>query len=177
MQNLETGENKPPTMSLVRILWAAFVFSQVIYVVVAFAIVPPRGAVSMSEGALKELAVEGGAAGQSTLTWHPYALMALATLIASYFIPRVILASAKTQMPNLKPNHAMLEVPLAAVLKAAFTPFLIRIALIESISIFGLAASFVLRTPELGAYFTAVSLTAMAMNFPTEGGMRGMLGL
>lgn len=163
-----------PTAQLLltpRILWAALLASQGIYV--ALLVVP--GLLERGEGAPDPQMIVA------------LAVAALGTSVASFVMPVFLRRSAMARLsipmrdvpdPNavqgfrgVAPTIREYVDPIAARQRAAglaFVPLILSLALSEAVSIFGFLAGFTGHPPQVWAPFFAVGMTLTAIRFPTE---------
>jgi F0F1-type ATP synthase membrane subunit c/vacuolar-type H+-ATPase subunit K len=135
-----------------RILWAALLVSQGIYVwVLAFSgavpppMEPPDPMLPMVLGAV-----------------------ALSVAVASFVVPMLLLRSASGASQHAPSGRQQAHA-------RTFTPFIVSLAMSEAVSIFGLVAGYLGHPALVWAPFFAAGFVLTAWRFPTEGRMMGPL--
>jgi F0F1-type ATP synthase membrane subunit c/vacuolar-type H+-ATPase subunit K len=98
------------------------------------------------------------------LEWA-FALMSLSCLVVSYFLPRKLLRAALGQEDPA-------TVPLEKLVGMAFTPWIVRMALTESIGIYGLLAAMMSHQPSKVLPFAIIAALVMITAMPSERALR-----
>jgi len=93
------------------------------------------------------------------------AFMSLSCLAVSYFLPRKLLRAAVGQED---PE----TVPLEKLVAMAFAPWIVRMALTESIGIYGLLAAMLSHQPSKVLPFAIISALVMVTAVPSERALR-----
>jgi len=137
-----------------RVLWGSLIMSQVAYLAVA------------------HVSVRAGGPGPSFVQILVGA--AIMSALAAYFLPRVIAHAAVKQ--RLTEGRTLAELSLTDLLPLLFAPLLVRWALIESISVFGLVAAFMSNDLQAQYPFAAAGILGMLLNFPSESKVRDLAG-
>lgn len=156
-KNVSPGEQAapaPPPLLVLQIIWGAMLLSIGMYVGVAF-FVPFTGEAT-AETRVMELALT---------------VVALVLLAVSFVVPRRMLAQAiaQRQAEGEKDPGA---IPLAALVTAAQSPWIVRLALCEAVAVFGLMLVFLSHQPMKIVPFAALSALAMLAAFPSESALR-----
>lgn len=141
---------RPPSQQVLLIIWAALLASHVIYALMA----------------LKGLAPSSGANTLPEMVQPALAALSVANVIVAIIVPRMILAA------SIKKNPPQTE---QQRLVAVFTPLIVRYALYEMVSIFGLVLAITGSRPEQYAPFFGAGIFLMLLNFPSPGYRRRML--
>lgn len=154
---------KPNPAFVLLILWAAMLATQAVFVFVA------RTATSGALSAPDQVAM-GPARG--SLSVPMFAGLAIVSLLLAIFLPKLL----------MKPQIAKLEqtggpVPIEKLVPIAVTGKIIRWAMLESITIYGLMLALFNADPNIILPFAAVALIGFALTFPSEKSIRGFLGV
>jgi hypothetical protein len=149
-------------MRVIRILWAALTFSNVLLGVVAAFQVPPRGAVLDSQTTILLFACAAGGA------------------VASFVVPRIVLAQALRKVrvevypadspapPGTPPGRfAQPEQAARRAFALAFQPFILSMALSETVSLIGLCIRVTGGSLTTALALVAIGTTLAAWRFPS----------
>jgi hypothetical protein len=152
-------QKAPPATFTVQVIWGALLAGQLMYLMAAFQMTAKRAAgqnlsaVATDPGVLK----------------LPFTILAVAVCAAAIFIPRIL---AKTNPKGVDTQNA----PLTEVIPLFFTPFIVRIALFEAVTLFGFVLVIAGREPITTMLpFMAASVVGFILNFPNEVKIRGLL--
>lgn len=135
----------------VRILWGALLFSSLLYGFALYFVISQQGdeyASPMDPQLLKGLG-----------------LAAAISLITAIMLPRLLWSKINVGQGVRAPM--ITEEMVMPHLQSFFTPFIIRLALIESVAMFGFAMSFLSRDMNYYYALEAVAVMAMLANFPS----------
>ena len=153
-------------LATLQILWAAMLGTQGIMVLISqtATVSPLANSPSAIDSQL------GPAAG--SLPVSLFVLLAMFSLGLAIFLPKLLIKQKVLRVQN-EPGQTALEklVPIAVTAKV------IRWAMLESITVYGLILSLVNGNPYLIYPFAAVSLIGFAMTFPNEKAIRNALSV
>lgn len=121
-----------------RIIWLAILVSNIIYVVVAYMAIVP--AVPFAEGARHPLTI-------------PLYVAAGTALAAAFIIPSFLARSRTTYGESMEPQPAL-------------PSLILKLALFESVTIFGLVLAFVSRAPSMILPAVAVAMAGILAAYP-----------
>lgn len=144
---------RPVSLLPLQIMWGALTASTVGYAGLAFAVAPQTASLPAESVRPIELA---------------FALASLLSLGASYLIPRLWLAKETEKLGGKR-------LELADVLRVVTSAWIVRLALSESVGVFGLVLALSSGQPVRSLPFFALSLLAMLTAFPSENALRGAL--
>lgn len=148
---------KGDKMVLARLIWGLLLLSQLMYLF---------GVNTLNARAAKPVEPQYFDFNQP-LTM-PFIGLALVSLIASIAIPRWVIHSGRKKL-----KHS-LDRPLADLLPAFFTAFIIRLVLLESITLFGFVLAIVQHDVKRFLPFLGTSLLGFALHFPNETKVRAL---
>ena len=143
-----SGAEPSPLLQL-RIIWGALLFSVALYVGLAFFVQLPPAAAGAPQQPFELI----------------FAVAALGSLGASYFVPQLLIK----QLAKPPTDAPLDEKKLARLL---MTPWIVRLALCESVAVLGLMLAFVSQQPMKIVPFAALSALAMLTAMPTETALR-----
>jgi len=154
-QGAPAGGDGPPLPSALfslQIIWVALLLSVGMYVGMAFLVI-----------------ARGSGAPDSPIpiaTLEPaLALMSLACLGAAYFVPPMLFRTALG-----KQDVAALDLPKLVAI--SFTPWVVRLAMSETVAIFGLVLAMLSQRPMKIVPFAVLAVLAMLAWFPSERALR-----
>ena len=99
----------------------------------------------------------------------PLSAMAIVVYAAAIFVPRFL---TRANSKSIDPENA----PLAQLITLFFTPFIVRLALFEAVTLFGFVLVIAGREPVSTMLpFMAASVAGFVLNFPNESKIRGFL--
>jgi hypothetical protein len=133
----------PNPMLTIRILWGALLFSSVIYGLVLNMLVHPEG---------------GG--GQNEMYGIVFPLIGLINAGLAVFLPEILSKGIRARIQD--PSD------LRRVLQQYFVPFIVRMALFESVVIMGFMWAFLTKTTMYYYPMWFVGAAGMIWSFPTE---------
>lgn len=133
----------------IKIIWGALLASHFFYGV-ALVIV-------LKEQAPQELQIPIVAA---------LSMMAVMMCILSFVLPRMLINQIKKD--KFKNSSDLHTANLSALVQLYLTPFIIKLALLESGALFGFALAFMHKRIELFFPFAMLSIGIFLMNFPSE---------
>lgn len=168
--NTQTARRPNPLATLL-ILWAAMLSTQAIFILIA------RTATSGSQPSNPDSLTNtipdySAPAATGTLPIPMFVALAAVSVLLAYFLPKLI---AKAQIAKLKQEGG--TIPLEKIIPIAVTTKVIRWAMLESVTLYGLILSLTNADPNLILPFAAVALVGFALSFPSEKGIRGALGV
>lgn len=138
-----------------KILWAALAATQLMLVFVATIQQPPA---------------------QPLDDTMRFALMAVAggTLFLAFVLPQMFGKQLRAGFE--KQGRAVDGIPLPEIAQKAIVPFIIRCALLDSVTVMGFLLSFMSGDMTYVMAFAAIALVGFALTFPSERNVRGLLG-
>jgi hypothetical protein len=140
-----------------RLVWAVLAISNLIYAVV---LLTQFGGLSAPFPSGHPLLV-------------PLMVISSMALAISMVLPKAFFIRAKQRL-----DQAGTSVPTEAELQAAFfAPWVIRMAMLESISVYGFVLAMVTQAPVAFLPFGAVALLTQLSQYPSPQRIRGMLGV
>lgn len=142
----------PPLMNL-QIIWGGLLVSTVIYVFVAYSVGAQGAAPDPEQTRIFELVC---------------AVVALGCLGVSFVLPRRLLAAA-IERDSIEVGQ---DTPLPKLVRAAFTPWIVRMALCETVATMGLMLALISHTPMKIMPFAALALLSLLTAFPSESALR-----
>jgi hypothetical protein len=147
----EEGRPGPARLISIQIVWGALLATVVVYVATAYLVISGdnKSAAATDLGTLELL----------------LAVMSLSTLGLSFVIPKKILGKA---IGSDDPDALTIE-QLSA---RAFSPWIIRLAMSESVALFGFVAAMVSHQPSKILPFAVLSALAMLMALPSDRSLR-----
>ena len=145
------GSQTPSPLRSLQIVWGALICSLGSYVGVAYVVTAHAGSAAESAPvATMELA---------------FAVAAVGCLGVSYLLPRKLLRTALAK-------EDVATIALEKLLPHAFSAWILRMALTESVVIFGLVLAMMSGQPQKVLPFVILSLLAMITAIPTERALR-----
>ena len=157
-----TSKNTAVPLKIFKLMWGALLASQFVYAFVLFNVAVKKADLPVTPRWLPnfqnpfESAILTMAVGSATL---------------AFFIPRLIAKSAKTNASESGAREESLSANL-------FAAFLVRLAIVESICLFGFMLGMTAKTPTLIVPFLAASALIYLKNFPSDSRkVEGDLGL
>ncbi len=139
-----------------KIVWFALVLSQFLYVFIA-----------AQNGGEWDLSSVGIGPDFTDQTQGTLAIVAFGNFVLAWIIPEFVLKSIRPKLAaNLSPQ---------AVLRSAFAPLIMRLAILESVTLLGFVIAYLSHQPAKILPFMALSLTGFIKCFPTEDRMRSFL--
>jgi len=96
-------------------------------------------------------------------------ILSIATLTLAWLIPKMIWKTSVKNLPSTAPNESDL-------LEGFFTGFVLRLALLESVCLYGFIAGFLQQQPSLILPFLGASAAGFVANFPNRTFIRKTLG-
>lgn len=162
----QTTRKMNPLVTL-QVLWAAMLATQAIFVLISQTATtsPVSTAGETSAAVALEPAV-------GSLPVSLFVLLAFVSLALAVFLPKLLV---KAKVLQLRPEAG--QTPLEQLIPIAVTAKIIRWAMLESITVYGLILSLVNGNPYYIYPFAAVSLIGFAMTFPNEKAIRTALGV
>ena len=142
----------PPLINL-QIIWGGLLVSTVIYVFVAYSVGGQGAAPDPEQARIFELVC---------------AAVALGCLGASFVLPRRLLAAAIAR----DSTDVGQDTPLPQLVRASFAPWIVRMALCETVATMGLMLALISHTPMKIMPFAALALLALLAAFPSESALR-----
>lgn len=137
------------SLKTLTIIWGALMASQVIYGIALQTIVKDQEP--------QELQIPMVAA---------LSMMAVVMCVLSFFLPKFILNQLKKdQFKNPGDNQ---RASISQLIQVYSSPFIIRLAMLESCALFGFALAFIHKRIELFLPFATLSIGLFILNFPTE---------
>jgi len=94
--------------------------------------------------------------------------MALVLLGLSFFLPKFILNEAKKNMAGKQAHVDIRNMDIESLMIHFQTFFILRLALLESVALFGFSLGFLNKNMELFYPFVAVTMIGFLLNFPNE---------
>ncbi len=98
------------------------------------------------------------------------AVMAAGTLAIAWMIPRIIWNQASKKLPAVE------KLSESDLFEGFFTGFVVRLALLESVCLYGFVAGFLQRQPSIILPFLGASAAGFVLNFPNRTFIRKALG-
>lgn len=142
---------------VIKVIWGALVYSQLMYGVVIY--------LTQREYLDAPFATD-----------HPMfmntVVMAVAAFAAAIFIPASLLETAKRKMKDQASGGGQTN-----YVAAYFTPWIVRMALFEAVTIFGLTFVFQSHIPVAFVPFAVVGLLGQVSQFPSEQRIKDAVGV
>ena len=148
------------SLQVVRILWGAFFATQFIHLFVLFS-TAQAGEAPASAAEIRSLFFMLGPA-------------AAFSLVLAIFLPPRIGRQVMSKRPNGPGSLA--SIPESELVQLVLSPFIVRIAFIESICTFGLVGAFMTREPRFIFPFLTVSIVAFLRTIPTRERLEALFG-
>lgn len=164
------AQSKPKAnpLTVLLILWAAMMSTQAIFVIIART-ATLGGQASVAPAVASDAAAAPGVYG---LPVPMFAGLAVISVLMAVFLPKLLV---KAQVSKLGQTGE--RVSLEKLAPIATTMMIVRWALLESVTLYGLILSLTNADPNLILPFAAVALIGFALTFPSESGMRKALGV
>jgi len=96
-------------------------------------------------------------------------IMSAGTLLLAWFVPKLLWKDAARKLPPTGTDESDL-------LEGFFTGFVVRLALLESVCLYGFVAGFLQKQPSLILPFLGASAAGFVVNFPNRTLIRKSLG-
>ena len=140
-------------LSTLRIIWIALLGSQFMY-----------------DYALKMMIKMAGSGPIETnrLLFGIFALSGGLILLIGVYLSNFMLEAEKKKLHSLYSPTALKQLDFEDFVKSFVSPYILRLALFESVALLGLAIAIIHKNPILFYPFAAASSLAFLINFPTE---------
>jgi len=155
MPNTPTGARAFPELSTMRVIWGALLVSLGMYFFVAVKKQPTPFVFDLS------------AANPQNMVEMIISGMAVVMVALAFVLPNLFLNRAKKSVNS--------QTDVRQMAKYYFVPFIVRLALLESCTLYGFAMSFMRRDAMIMLPFVLISVVGYLMSFPTEAGIRASL--
>jgi hypothetical protein len=144
-----------PELSTMRVIWGALLVSLGLYVFVAVQKQPTPFVFNLS------------AANPQNMVEMVISGMAVLMVALAFVLPNMFLIRAKKSVGP--------QTDVRQMARYYFVPFIVRLALLESCTLYGFAMSFMRRDAMIMLPFVLISIVGYLMSFPTEAGIRASL--
>lgn len=146
---------KGSVTQVMKIIWGALLVSLILYVVISLMKLPSGQSLNLA-----------GLTDFTDPLRVPLIMAAFMSLMLAVMVPKILLTAIKKKRTAREP----LELPEMA--RLFYVPFIIRLALLESVTLYGFVLVQTKNDPAQILPFFAASLLGFLLNFPSESNIR-----